>query len=99
MHLAVAAVINALWDLWAKIEKKPLWRLLTDMEPELLVSTIDFRYITDAITPEEALEILKQGQKDKSQRIDQLMKIGYPCYTTQVGKVLLLLNSYAEFLW
>lgn len=85
MHLAVAAVINALWDLWAKIENKPLWLLLTDMEPELLVSTIDFRYITDAITPAQAIEILRQGQTGKQQRITELMKTGYPCYTTQVG--------------
>ncbi|XP_055305828.1 mitochondrial enolase superfamily member 1-like [Sitodiplosis mosellana] len=85
MHLAVSAIINALWDLWAKLEKKPLWRLLCDMDPVLLVSTIDFRYISDVVTPAEAVKMLKEGQNGKQQRIDELLKNGYPCYTTQVG--------------
>ena len=60
IHLATAAVVNAVWDLWAKVEGKPLWKLLTDMEPEQLVSCIDFRYITDVLTPDEAVAILRR---------------------------------------
>lgn len=62
IHLAASAIINALWDLWAKIEKKPLWKLVVDMDPEKLVSTIDFRYITDVITPNEAIEMLRRNR-------------------------------------
>lgn len=65
IHLATAAIINALWDLWARIEKKPVWKLLTDLTPEQLISTIDFRYITDVITKEEAIKLLKDNQKGK----------------------------------
>ncbi|KAF3428837.1 hypothetical protein E2986_06841 [Frieseomelitta varia] len=85
IHLATAAIINALWDLWARIENKPVWKLLTDLTPEQLVSTIDFRYITDVITEEEAVELLKVNQKDKEKREEILRKTGYPAYTTQVG--------------
>lgn len=84
-HLATAAIINALWDLWAKLRVKPVWQLLCDLEPEQLVSTIDFRYITDVITKEEAIEILKKNQPYKDERIDKMLKDGYPAYTTQVG--------------
>ncbi|XP_037042943.1 mitochondrial enolase superfamily member 1-like [Bradysia coprophila] len=84
-HLAVAAIINALWDLWAKLEGKPVWKLLTDMDPELLVSTIDFRYITDVVTPAEAVEFLRQNAAGKEKREKELLEVGYPCYTTQVG--------------
>lgn len=84
-HLAVAAIINALWDLWAKLENKPVWRLLADLEPEVLVSTIDFRYITDVITKEEAIELLKKQKVGKEARIKDLLENGYPAYTTQVG--------------
>src|SRR5918999_922858 len=58
IHLALAAIVNAVWDLYAKAERKPLWKLLADMSPSQIVSTIDFRYITDALTPEEAVEML-----------------------------------------
>lgn len=85
MHLATAAIINALWDLWGRIEEKPVWKLLVDMEPELLVSTIDFRYITDVITKEEAIQLLKSAQPKKNERLIDLMNNGYPAYTTQVG--------------
>ncbi|CAD1473594.1 unnamed protein product, partial [Heterotrigona itama] len=85
IHLATAAIINGLWDLWARIENKPVWKLLTDLTPEQLVSTIDFRYITDVITEEEAVELLKVNQKDKEEREEILRKTGYPAYTTQVG--------------
>lgn len=84
-HLAVAAIINGLWDLWAKLEGKPVWKLLTDMDPELLVSTIDFRYITDVVTPAEAVAFLRQNAAGKEQREKELLEVGYPCYTTQVG--------------
>lgn len=84
IHLATAAVINALWDLWGRIEGKPVWKLLTDLSPEELVSTIDFRYITDVITREEAIELLRNttGKKDRE---EYLKRNGYPAYTTQVG--------------
>lgn len=85
IHLATAAIVNALWDLWAKMKDKPLWKLLVDMEPEMLVSTIDFRYITDVLTKEEAIEILKSQQSSKREREQHLMKCGYPAYTTSVG--------------
>lgn len=85
IHLAAGAIINALWDLWAKLLNKPLWRLLVDMDPEQLVSTIDFRYITDVITKEEAIQLLKNQQSKKEERITKLTAKGYPAYTTQVG--------------
>ncbi|XP_076682725.1 mitochondrial enolase superfamily member 1 [Andrena cerasifolii] len=84
-HLATAAIINALWDLWARIENKPVWKLLTDLTPEQLVSTIDFRYITDVITKEEAIKMLKDNEKGKKEREEMLENNGYPAYTTQVG--------------
>ncbi len=65
IHLATAAVVNAVWDLWAKVEGKPLWKLLTDMTPEQLVSCIDFRYITDVLTPDEALDLLRRQASTK----------------------------------
>ncbi|MDL5513363.1 L-fuconate dehydratase [Arenibacter sp. M-2] len=85
IHLATGAVVNAVWDLYAKVEKKPLWKLLADMTPEELVSCIDFTYITDAITPAEALELLKAKASSKQERIDKLLKDGYPAYTTSAG--------------
>ncbi|XP_030666536.1 mitochondrial enolase superfamily member 1 isoform X4 [Nomascus leucogenys] len=68
VHLATAAVLNAVWDLWAKLEGKPVWKLLVDMDPRTLVSCIDFRYITDVLTEEDALEILQKGQVGKKER-------------------------------
>lgn len=85
VHLATGAIVNALWDLYAKIERKPLWQLLADMPSEELVRCVDFTYITDAITPEEALDILRKQEKTRQQRIEQLMKTGYPAYTTSAG--------------
>ncbi|XP_050666696.1 mitochondrial enolase superfamily member 1-like [Leptidea sinapis] len=84
-HLAAAAILNSLWDLWARIENKPVWKLLVDLEPEELVSTIDFRYITDVITPDEAVRILKAQRKGREERFKYLEQHGYPAYTTQVG--------------
>ncbi|KAI8065775.1 enolase C-terminal domain-like protein [Gongronella butleri] len=85
IHLATAAVINAVWDLWAKHEKKPLWKLITDMTPEQVVACIDFRYITDALTPDEALEILKANEPTKHEREKIMLEQGYPAYTTSAG--------------
>lgn len=85
IHLATAAIINAIWDLYAKAEKKPLWKLLADMTPEELVNCIDFTYITDAITPGEALSMLKKIEPTKQKRIDDLKENGYRAYTTSAG--------------
>ncbi len=85
IHLATGAVVNAVWDLYAKVEGKPLWKLLAGMSPEELVSCIDFTYITDALTPEEALAMLKEKEVTKQERIDELLQHGYPAYTTSAG--------------
>ncbi|NVK53563.1 MAG: L-fuconate dehydratase [Flavobacteriaceae bacterium] len=85
IHLATGAVVNAVWDLYAKTEEKPLWKLLADMSPEELVKCVDFTYITDAITPEEALQLLKEKQASKLERINFLLEKGYPAYTTSAG--------------
>ncbi|WP_282143727.1 L-fuconate dehydratase [Cellulophaga baltica] len=85
IHLATGAIVNAVWDLYAKVEKKPLWKLLADMSPEELVSCVDFTYITDAITPEEALALLKDKSESKQERIAHLEQNGYPAYTTSAG--------------
>ncbi len=85
IHLATAAIVNAVWDLYAKAEGKPLWKLLVDMSPEELVSCVDFRYITDALTPEEALEILRNNEPTKPQREREMLIHGFPAYTTSAG--------------
>ncbi|HRP56147.1 L-fuconate dehydratase [Agriterribacter sp.] len=85
IHMATGALVNAVWDLYAKAEKKPLWKLLADMTPEQLVACIDFTYLTDAITPAEATGMLKKREDGKQQRIDFLLKNGYPAYTTSAG--------------
>ena len=85
VHLAMAAIINAIWDLYARTARKPLWKLLADMSPEHIVSCIDFRYILDAITPDEALDMLQRQFRSRSNREAILLKIGYPAYTTSVG--------------
>jgi L-fuconate dehydratase len=85
LHLATAAVVNAVWDLWAKVEGKPLWKLVVDMPPEQLVGCIDFRYITDVITPEEAVELLRRQAPGKAEREALLRQSGYPAYTTSTG--------------
>nr|XP_033790855.1 mitochondrial enolase superfamily member 1 isoform X1 [Geotrypetes seraphini] len=82
VHLATAAILNAVWDLWAKQEGKPLWKLLVDMDPQKLLSCIDFRYITDALTEEEAYDMLKHGKLGQKEREEQMLKNGYPAYTT-----------------
>jgi L-fuconate dehydratase len=85
IHLATAAVVNAVWDLWAKVEGKPLWKLLADMTPEEVVRCIDFRYITDALTPEQALDILRRQVPTRAVRERELLASGYPAYTTSAG--------------
>jgi L-fuconate dehydratase len=85
MHMAIGAVVNAAWDLAAKMAGKPLWRLLADMAPEQVVALIDFRYIEDALTPDDALDILQSGRTGREERIAQLEQHGYPAYTTTPG--------------
>ena len=85
IHLATAAIVNAVWDLYAKIEEKPLWKLLAEMSPEELVLCVDFTYITDAITPSEALQMLQEKEESKRERIADLVEQGYPAYTTSSG--------------
>jgi len=85
IHLATAAIVNAVWDLYAKREGKPLWKLLVDMSPEEIVRCIDFRYITDALTPEEALETLERNASTKAAREAEMIGDGFPAYTTSAG--------------
>ncbi len=85
IHLAAAALNNAVWDLYAKSESKPLWQLLSDMEPQQIINAIDFRYIDDALTEAQALEILNKAAAGKSERLVQLQQTGYPAYTTSAG--------------
>jgi L-fuconate dehydratase len=85
MHMAISAVVNALWDLRAKREHKPLWRLLADLSPEQLVDLVDFRYLSDALTPEEALRLLRDAQAGREDREADLLANGYPAYTTSPG--------------
>ncbi|WP_246059823.1 L-fuconate dehydratase [Herbidospora galbida] len=85
MHMAISAVVNALWDLKAKRAGKPLWRLLAEMSPEEIVGLVDFRYIGDELTPDEALEILRRAEPGRAERIEKLLETGYPAYTTSPG--------------
>ena len=85
IHLALAAVVNAVWDLYGKAEKKPVWKLLADMTPAQLVSCVDFHHITDALTRDEALAILERHAATKATREAELLKNGYQAYTTSVG--------------
>ncbi|GAA3633716.1 L-fuconate dehydratase [Microlunatus ginsengisoli] len=85
VHMAIGAVVNALWDLKAKRAGRPLWQLVSSMSPEELVGLVDFRYLTDALTPDEALEILEKAAPGRAERTDQLVARGYPAYTTTPG--------------
>jgi L-fuconate dehydratase len=85
IHMATCALVNAVWDLYAKAEKKPLWKLVSDMSPAQFVSCIDFSYITDAISPEESIELLSRLEMSKTDRIKYLKENGYPAYTTSAG--------------
>ena len=85
MHMAIGAVVNAAWDLAAKLAGQPVWRLLASLSPEQIVALVDFRYIEDALTPAEALEILRAAQPGRAERIAELERHGYPAYTTTPG--------------
>ncbi|WP_030228792.1 enolase C-terminal domain-like protein [Actinoalloteichus caeruleus] len=85
VHMAISAVVNALWDLRAKREGKPLWRLLADLEPEEVVDLVDFRYLSDALTRAEALDILRSAREGRAGRERRLLAEGYPAYTTSPG--------------
>jgi L-fuconate dehydratase len=85
IHLATAAIVNAVWDLWAKQVGKPLWKLLVDMSPEELVRCIDFRFITDALTPEEAVALLRKVEGGRAAREAEMQAVGFPAYTTSAG--------------
>jgi L-fuconate dehydratase len=85
LHMATGAVINAVWDLWAKRDGKSMWKLLADLKPEQIVNAIDFTYITDVLTPAEALDILRNRQQGKAEREAEMMRDGYPAYTTSTG--------------
>ena len=85
IHMAIGAVINTIWDMWARSEKKPLWRLLSDMTPEQFVACLDFRYISDALTRDEALQIVRNNAATKQRRIRELEQSGFPAYTTSPG--------------
>jgi L-fuconate dehydratase len=85
IHMAAGAVVNAVWDLAARAENKPLWKLLADLSPERLVELVDFRYLRDALTEQEALDILHAAQDGRAQREEELLTRGYPAYTTTPG--------------
>ncbi len=85
IHLATAAVVNAVWDLAAKRAGLPLWKLLVEMSPAELVALVDFRYLTDALTPDEALAMLERLAPSRAARETELRRDGYPAYTTSVG--------------
>ncbi len=85
IHMAADAVANAVWDLWSKQAGKPVWLLVSEMTPDEFVKLIDFRYLTDAITPDEALSILRASEPHKAKRVRKLRSEGYPCYTASAG--------------
>ena len=85
IHLATAAVVNAVWDLWAKQQGKPLWKLLADLSPEQLVACVDFRYLSDALTPGEAITLLREMDLTKCEREQDVLASGFPAYTTSAG--------------
>jgi L-fuconate dehydratase len=85
IHMATAAIVNAVWDLYAKAQDKPLWKLLCDMSPEELVACVDFRYISDAITPAEALALLRRHAATRAAREAEMRSLGFPAYTTSAG--------------
>src|SRR5437016_2640724 len=91
IHLATAALVNAVWDLYARLEGKPLWKLLVDLTPEELVACVDFSYIEDALTREEALALLRRSAATRTEREAVLVREGFPAYTTSVGWI-----GYAE---
>jgi L-fuconate dehydratase len=85
MHMAIGAVINAVWDLAAKRAGKPLWQLLADADPEWLASQVDYRYLTDALTYDDAVDLFRRGKEGAAERAAELRERGYPAYTTSPG--------------
>jgi L-fuconate dehydratase len=85
MHMAIGAVLNAVWDLYAKREGKPLWKLLADFTPRQIIDLVDFRYLTDTLDPDEALDMLTRAAAGKQEREQRLLEVGYPAYTTSAG--------------
>jgi L-fuconate dehydratase len=85
IHLATAALVNAVWDLWARADGKPLWRLLSDLSPSELVACVDFRYLTDALDPGQARELLEERAPGRAARRDEMERDGFPAYTTSTG--------------
>nr|WP_026469555.1 enolase C-terminal domain-like protein [Amycolatopsis balhimycina] len=85
IHMAAAAIVNAVWDLRARREGKPVWRLLAEMPPEDLVDLVDFRYLQDALTRDEALDILRRAEPGRAARQAELLESGFPAYTTTPG--------------
>ena len=85
IHLAAAALVNAVWDLWSRSQGKPVWQLICEMSAEQFVASVDFRYLSDAITPSQGVELLRRHEATKSKRIEQLQSEGYPSYTTSAG--------------
>ncbi|MDP9236662.1 MAG: fuconate dehydratase [Chloroflexota bacterium] len=85
IHLATAAIVNAVWDLWAKVEGKPVWKMVADMSPEQIVGCIDFRYLSDALTPDDALSILQRNASTRGEREVEMLRDGYPAYITSAG--------------
>ncbi|MFT6044322.1 MAG: L-fuconate dehydratase [Arenicella sp.] len=85
IHMATGAVMNAVWDMWARMAKKPIWRLLSDMSPEEFVACLDLRYVSDVLTKDEALEMVRANEGSKQERIEHLENHGYPSYTTSAG--------------
>src|ERR1700730_8794328 len=85
VHLATAALVNAVWDLYAKVEGKPLWKLLADLTPQQLVACIASRYIEDALTPAQALDLLLASAGTRVQREAEMLRDGFPAYTSSAG--------------
>ncbi|MGJ8680989.1 L-fuconate dehydratase [Paraglaciecola sp.] len=85
IHMAAGAIVNAVWDMWARVEGKPLWRLLSDMEPDQFVNCLDLRYVSDVLTKQEALDMVRKNQATKHERIKYIEDNGYPSYTTSAG--------------
>ncbi|KAA2252263.1 fuconate dehydratase [Solihabitans fulvus] len=85
IHMAAAAIVNAMWDLYGRRQNKPVWQLLSELTPEQLVDLVDFRYLEDALTRDEALDILRRAEPGRAERTDHLLRHGYPAYTTTPG--------------
>tara|TARA_B100000459_G_scaffold145575_1_gene110172 strand:- start:192 stop:1388 length:1197 start_codon:yes stop_codon:yes gene_type:complete len=85
IHLATGAVVNAVWDLWARDAGKPVWQLVNEMTSEEIVRCLDFRYLTNALTPQEAYDILEKTREGRDERLQLLLARGYPAYTTSAG--------------